>query len=684
MLRQRRRHRYGAHICALLAAVLLLLSVTLLYSRINFFQSHSTGPHQHSYSQYDGVSLTDNPLVEDSTDSLDHASNSDDLIDEQDDAVLNTKYSNSNGDDFLLGGESEEDVEDEDDDVVSGQNDKSKSSSSSSSSSSLYYFDHQNGVVRRGFNKKSIEEWEDYVGFESKLGLELGFSNRGSKTAFGSDDIPVDEKTRKKLTEVKGIEDALLLKGSKLREGWGEWFDKKSDFLRRDRMFKSNLEAVNPMNNPILQDPDMPGVTVLTRGDKLVQKGMLNEFKKVPFLVKKPLAFENKQSVEKDENVEVQKDEMKKIKMNKRKTLDNANSQSSYTRKNEIKNNGSGNHGYIVKQVDNRKDLNGNGEKREGKNVKNEFSGLVFADGRRWGYYPGLDSRLSFNNFMDAFFRKGKCNLRVFMVWNSPPWMFSVRYQRGLESVLYHHPDACVVVFSETLELNFFSSFVEDGFKVAVVMPNLDELLQDTPTHIFASVWYEWKTTKYYPIHYSELIRLAALYKYGGIYLDSDVIVLKKLSLLNCTVGLEDEQKENTLSGAVMAFRKHSPFIMECLTEFYASYDDTQLRWNGADLLTRVALNFSSNKNHFDKRMELRVLPSFVFFPISRSNISRYFSAPATDTERTEQDFLLNKILNKSVTVHYWNSLTSSLIPEPESLVSRLINQPCIRCSDVL
>lgn len=50
-------------------------------------------------------------------------------------------------------------------------------------------------------------------------------------------------------------------------------------------------------------------------------------------------------------------------------------------------------------------------------------------------------------------------------------------------------------------------------FKVAVVMPNLDELLKDTPTHIFASVWHEWKKTKYYPTHYSELVRLAALYK---------------------------------------------------------------------------------------------------------------------------------------------------------------------------
>lgn len=59
----------------------------------------------------------------------------------------------------------------------------------------------------------------------------------------------------------------------------------------------------------------------------------------------------------------------------------------------------------------------------------------------------------------------------------------------------------------DILYVSFFS------FKVAVVMPNLDELLKDTPVHIFASVWHEWKKTKYYTIHYSELIRLAALYK---------------------------------------------------------------------------------------------------------------------------------------------------------------------------
>lgn len=46
-------------------------------------------------------------------------------------------------------------------------------------------------------------------------------------------------------------------------------------------------------------------------------------------------------------------------------------------------------------------------------------------------------------------------------------------------------------------------------------------------------------------------------FRYGGIYLDSDIVVLKPLSELNNTVGYEDELGGKTLNGAVMVFRKH-------------------------------------------------------------------------------------------------------------------------------
>lgn len=592
----------------------------------------------------------------------------------------------------------------DDNDVVVDNEEKPKMSSSG------YYFDHLSGSIRRAFNKRSIDDWDfDYSGFTT---LQSNVEDK-SKAAFGSDDFPVDDEVRRKMTLVKDIEDALLLKTGKgkspLREKWGEWFDKKGEFLRRDKMFKSHLEVLNPMNNPLLQDPDGVGISGLTRGDKVLQKLLLNEFKLVPFIGKKPLGvLDSSGNLNFRGNSREELDRRSEIKRAERRTLDDNVNNESYSKrvnndgehvKDESRGNATGEL-YDKEVNDSNKDLSARGNESSKTNEavrdskayqsKNEFSSHIYADGKRWGYYPGLHPRLSFSNFMNAFFRKGKCDMRVFMVWNSPPWMYSVRHQRGLESVLFHHRDACVVVFSETIELDFFKdSFVKDGFKVAVVMPNLDELLKDTPAHEFASVWFEWRKTKFYNTHYSELVRLAALYKYGGIYVDSDIIVLKSLSSLNNSVGMEDKLPGSSLNGAVMAFRKHSPFILECLKEFYLTYDETRLRWNGADLLQRVARRFWSIDNSYSKKFELNVQPSFIFFPISPQNISsfnanRYFVTPATESEKAQQDALFKRILGGSLTFHFWNSMTSALIPEPESLVGRLIDKSCIHCFDVL
>ncbi|CAH8353558.1 unnamed protein product [Eruca vesicaria subsp. sativa] len=626
MLRSRRsRSRHGAQACAVMSAVLLLASVSLLYTRLSLFSSHSP-THLRSTPGEDAVLFPDSLLVSDS-DVVDptttvgrvgSTASTEDRIDEHDDAAI--EEDRSNEDDENQDAEQEQEVTDPN---------RSKASSSG------FYFDHVDGVIRRAFNKRSIDDWDyDYTGFSNDDDDELTVK---SQALFGSDDVPLDEAVRRKMVEVTSVEDALLLKSGKrvspLREGWGDWFDKKGAFLRKDRMFRSNFETLNPLNNPMLQDPDGVGVTGLTAGDKVVQTWRLSEVKRGgSFVAKKPLSV-------------VEKKEPNGFKSGERKTLDDAK-----------------------------------------KNVEHdEGREHLYADGTRWGYYPGLEPGLSFSDFMDSFFRKEKCDVRVFMVWNSPGWMFSVRHQRGLESLLSQHRDACVVVFSETVELDFFrNSFVKDGYKVAVAMPNLDELLQDTPTHVFASIWFDWRKTKFYATHYSELVRLAILYKYGGIYLDSDVIILGSLSSLRNTLGMEDHTSNESLNGAVMSFEKKSPFLLECLNEYYLTYDDKCLRCNGADLLTRVAKRFLNGKNRRMTQQELNIRPFSVFFPISSQQITNYFAYPATEEEKSKQDEVFTKIINESLTFHFWNSVTSSLIPEPESLVARLLDHSCIRCSDVL
>ncbi|KAL9338312.1 hypothetical protein Peur_070081 [Populus x canadensis] len=635
MLRNRRRPRYSPQICAFIAALLLLFSVSLLYTRLSSSPQQNTVPSSFK-TQADEFSIAI------------------DKIDEQDTIKEEEGYHQNDGN------EDQNDTEEED-------------TKRPTISSSGYYMDHVTGSIRRYLNKKSIEDYDfsDYNSNGFSLGLNV--EDYKSKTAFGSDDIVVDEEIKRKLSEVKSIEDALLLKIGKkvspLREGWGDWFDKKSDFLRRDKMFKSNLEVLNPLTNPLLQDPDGVGVTGLTRGDKVMEKMILSEFKRNPFGGKRSLS-----GLGMIHNAEVGKKrgEVKRV-------LNEDNGKVLKDGDGNIVDKSSG-VGGETRQMIGMKTKRSKDQQR-----KPEESSHILADGKRWGYFPGLHPHLSFSDFMASFFRNGNCGMRVFMVWNSPPWMHSVRHQRGLESLLSHHRDACVVIFSETIDLDFFKdSFVKDGYKVAVAMPNLDELLKDTPTHIFTSVWFQWRKTKFYPTHYSELVRLAALYKYGGIYLDSDVIVLNSLSSLNNTVGLENPRAGSSLNGAVMAFRKHSPFITKCLNEFYMTYDDNRLRWNGADLLTRVARNFLSKENKSIDQKELKVQPSYIFFPISSQNITSYFTTPANENEKAHQDALFEKILSESLTFHFWNSLTSTLTPEPGSLVSRLIDHSCIHCFDVL
>lgn len=76
----------------------------------------------------------------------------------------------------------------------------------------------------------------------------------------------------------------------------------------------------------------------------------------------------------------------------------------------------------------------------------------------------------------------------------------------------------------------------------------------------------------YLPLQYILSLRCLILFfgfcRYGGVYLDSDIILLKPLPSFNNTVGLEDELNLDSLNGAVMAFKKHRlmhPYLVHLL-----------------------------------------------------------------------------------------------------------------------
>lgn len=65
--------------------------------------------------------------------------------------------------------------------------------------------------------------------------------------------------------------------------------------------------------------------------------------------------------------------------------------------------------------------------------------------------------------------------------------------------------------------------------------------------------------------------------------------------------------------------------MLECLNEYYSTYDDTLLRWNGADLMTRVIKRISDKAGKSSLQLDVKMEPRFAFHPISSINITRCF-----------------------------------------------------------
>lgn len=111
-------------------------------------------------------------------------------------------------------------------------------------------------------------------------------------------------------------------------------------------------------------------------------------------------------------------------------------------------------------------------------------------------------------------------------------------------------------------------------------------------------------------VHLADALRLCVLWHHGGIYLDTDVVVLRSLSGLKNTVGEEYlGQGEHSISNAVMAFDAHHPFVWAAMADFARGFVKFRNEsfpelirsgaWgqNGPKLLQRVMRTYAQSKD---------------------------------------------------------------------------------------
>ncbi|CAL5183421.1 unnamed protein product [Lathyrus oleraceus] len=305
-----------------------------------------------------------------------------------------------------------------------------------------------------------------------------------------------------------------------------------------------------------------------------------------------------------------------------------------------------------------------------------------------------LPSETSFSLFekrLDAFFTSNSssssCDVRFFMTWISPLKAFGEREFLSIESLFKSHPKACLVIVSKSMDsekgAQILRPFVKNGFRVIAIEPDFNYLFKNT----HAETWFNrLKQGNVNPggislgQNLSNLLRLSLLYKFGGIYIDADVMILKSFSNLRNTIGAQNidvkTKKWSRLNNAVLIFDKNHPLLWKFIEEFALTFDGNKWGHNGPYLISRVVSRVSGREG-----FNFSIVPPSAFYPVDWRGIKSLFKGPKDEVHSKWLVKKMKQIREESFALHLWNRQSRNLKVVKGSIVDNIILSCCIFCN---
>jgi len=286
-----------------------------------------------------------------------------------------------------------------------------------------------------------------------------------------------------------------------------------------------------------------------------------------------------------------------------------------------------------------------------------------------------------------AFFKP--CKLRFFITWISQVESFGYREQLSMESVFKWNPSCCVLLLSGTMDSGageeILRPFRSRGFRVMAAAPDLHYLFKKTP----AEEWLRKIGTGDiepgkvpFAQNLSNILRLAILYKYGGVYIDADMILLRSFSSLKNAIGAQSADPQtgqwNQLNNAVLAFDKQHPLLLKLMKEFALTFDGNIWGHNGPYLLTRVVTSLDNQSCH-----DFKIMPPIAFYPVDWKHISSYFISPSDKGHVKWRSAKIIQLEKEAHAIHLWNKESRGLNVEEGSIMHHIFNKSCIFCLSV-
>ncbi|KAF7284770.1 hypothetical protein GWI33_021638 [Rhynchophorus ferrugineus] len=183
---------------------------------------------------------------------------------------------------------------------------------------------------------------------------------------------------------------------------------------------------------------------------------------------------------------------------------------------------------------------------------------------------------------------------------------------------------------------------------------NLDRFVKGSPVEEL------WKSKKVYeskfPLtHISDIFRVLLLWRYGGIYMDLDVIVTKNLELLPANfIGAESKSDLNNDVIGLSSKSVGQQFAQELLELLNKNYNGQSWTGNSVSIFNRLAKKWCDKKDVSAtvgmNCKSINILKQKVLYPIGYKSWKKLFDDKQVDA--------FKKDITESYVVHFWNKMS--------------------------
>ncbi|XP_030050243.1 alpha-1,4-N-acetylglucosaminyltransferase-like [Microcaecilia unicolor] len=295
-------------------------------------------------------------------------------------------------------------------------------------------------------------------------------------------------------------------------------------------------------------------------------------------------------------------------------------------------------------------------------------------------YWMKMESLRTLHRFLNRQFTAEdiiKSNTGIFLVETTEKLEPSPLAVCAVESTARTYPNRSVYFFMKGLTKDM--TVTDSSFYKAIPLLSsienvhllplyFEDVFKDTPL----DPWYQKVNPakeKYWAHVSSDAFRFAIIWKYGGIYMDTDIISMRPIP----EVDFLASQGAQVVNGAIFGFQRHYQFLWDCMEDFVKNYKGEIWGHQGPGLITRV-IKRQCEMPVFKGTEDTTCGDFFILNP------QRFYPIPFPAWERYFQVWNPSDTFNSSYALHLWNFMNHNnkrVIAGSGSVAENLFKKHC-------